>query len=138
VNAAATGHFELIWDEDPAYDTATGAELARVTVTKTWYGDLDGSSVAQLIKAMSPISDSAGYVAVERFTGAVHGRQGTFVLQHNAIMDRGTGTLSVVVVPDTATGELTGMRGSLHIDITDGKHVYTFDYSLPGPDREAR
>jgi hypothetical protein len=130
VNSPATGHFDLIWDEEPSYDDAEGANLARVTLTKKFHGDLDGSSVTQLIKAMSDLPDSAGYVAIERFIGTLHGRSGTFVLQHGAIMDRGKGTLSVVVVPDTATGELKGLRGSVNIEITGGEHKYAFDYTL--------
>jgi hypothetical protein len=86
--------------------------------------------VTQLIKAMSPRENSAGYVAIERFVGTLHDQPGTFVLQHNAIMDRGQGNLSVTVVPDTGTGKLVGLRGKVNIEITDGEHNYTFDYTL--------
>jgi hypothetical protein len=130
VKATATGHFELVWDEEPAYDDAKGAALAKVTLTKEFHGDIVGTSSTQLIKAMSERDDSAGYVAIERVTGSLHGRSGTFVLQHSALMDRGKGDLRIVVVPDTATGDLTGLRGGVHIDITDGMHKYTFDYTL--------
>jgi hypothetical protein len=69
-------------------------------------------------------------VAIERFVGTVHGQTGTFILQHSAIMDRGEGTLNVVVVPDTGTGDLAGMRGAINIEITDGKHNYALEYEL--------
>ena len=76
------------------------------------------------------IKNSAGYVAVERVTGSLHGRTGTFALQHNATMTRGTGSLNIVVVPDSGTGELTGLSGRLSIEIAGGKHSYVFEYTL--------
>lgn len=125
----ATGTFKLTWDEHPAYDKAEGATLGRATVTKQFQGDLVGDSVAELTKAMTDVPESAGYVAIERFIGTLHGRQGSFVLQHSAIMDRGKGTLTIQIVPDSGTGELTGIRGTMHVDVAAG-HKWTLDYSF--------
>ncbi|GAA0943999.1 DUF3224 domain-containing protein [Virgisporangium aurantiacum] len=127
----ATGTFELEWDEQPPYDDAEGATLATVTITKTWTGDIEATSVTKLIKAMTAEPTSAGLVAVERVTGKVNGRVGSFVLLHNAISDRGDRFLNVVVLPDSGTGELAGIKGTLNVDVVDGAHNVTLDYTLP-------
>ncbi len=75
--------------------------------------------------------DSAGYVAIERVSGALHGRRGTFVLKHNGTMDRGAPELSIDVVPDSGTDLLVGLSGKMKIIIADGKHGYEFDYAMP-------
>jgi hypothetical protein len=129
----ATGTFQLGWDEKSPYDTAEGATLAMVTATHEFQGDIDGSGVVELIKAMTPMPTSAGYVGMERVIGSVNGRAGSFVLQHSAISDRGDRMLNVVVVPDTGTGELTGISGRLDIEVApDGTHKYILDYALDG------
>lgn len=83
-----------------------------------------------MLSAMTAIDGSAGYVAIERVEGELHGQQGTFVLQHSGTMDRGAPTLSVTVVPDSGTGELTGLEGTFEIDIVEGEHFYVFTYRL--------
>lgn len=125
-----TGTFELIWDEQEPYSTEGGVALSKVIVTKTFVGDLEGTSVTELIKAMTPEPTSAGYVAIERFTGTVQGRKGSFILQHSAISTRGEGDLNIVVVPDSGTAELKGISGKFNVVVEDGKHNYTLDYSL--------
>lgn len=128
----AKGDFELQWDEEPPYDEGEGGKLARVTVTKKFHGELDAESVARLITTTSGVEGSMGYIAVERVIGTLHGRKGTFVMQHAAIMNRGDGTLSVVIVPDTGTGELKGISGTMSVEITPEAHRYTIDYELAG------
>jgi hypothetical protein len=83
-----------------------------------------------MLTAMTSVKGSAGYVAIEKVTGTLRGRSGTFVLQHSATMNRGTPQLSLTVVPDSGTGQLTGVAGSMTIKIADGKHFYEFDYTL--------
>ena len=126
----AAGTFDVTMNRQPPYDTAAGASLGRVTVTKQFHGDLEGSSALEMLSAMSQVKGSAGYVAIERVTGALHGRTGTFVLQHNGIMTRGKPALTVSVVPDSGTGELQGIAGQMTIDIVDGKHLYSFQYTI--------
>jgi hypothetical protein len=130
MTAPATGSFEVVMKPEPAYDVNEGASLARVSITKQFTGDLEASSQVEMLGARSSVKGSAGYVAIERVTGALHGRRGTFVLQHSGTMTRGEGQLSVTVVPDSATGELTGLSGRMTIEIAAGKHSYTFDYAL--------
>jgi hypothetical protein len=83
-----------------------------------------------MLTAGTSVKNSAGYVAVERVVGTLHGKRGTFTLQHSATMTRGVGALTIIVVPDSGTGELTGISGTMSIDIADGKHSYGFEYSI--------
>ncbi len=113
-----------------ACDDAPGAKLSHAVISKTFRGDIVGTSLTHMIAAMSDRQGSAAYVAIERVSASVHGRPGTFVLQHTATGDRGQRTLEIIVVPDTATGELTGLRGRVDVDLSDGKHAYVFDYTF--------
>jgi hypothetical protein len=83
-----------------------------------------------MLSAGTEVKGSAGYVAIERVTGALHGRKGTFVLQHNGTMTRGDGQLTVTVVPDSGTGELVGLSGKMTINIVEKKHFYEFEYTI--------
>jgi hypothetical protein len=105
--------------------------LGRLTIDKQFSGDLEGASRGQMLSAGTSTPGSAGYVAMERVTGTLGGRKGSFVLQHSGTMTRGQGELSVTVVPDSATDELTGLSGRFGISIVDKKHLYDFDYALP-------
>ncbi|WP_416904571.1 DUF3224 domain-containing protein [Micromonospora echinospora] len=93
-------------------------------------GDLQASSVAHLLKAESARPGSGGYVGLERVVGTLHGRPGSFVLQHCGVMDRGAGSLTIQVVPDTGTGELAGLTGTMEILLVDGERGFTFDYTV--------
>ena len=107
-----------------------GSPLGRMSIDKQFHGDLEATSKGEMLTAGTAIKNSAGYVAIERVTGTLHGRKGTFALQHNATMTRGEGALNIIVVPDSGTGELAGLSGTLGIEVTGGKHFYTFDYTL--------
>lgn len=109
-------------------DEGPGATLARMTLEKTWTGDLAGSSSGWMLSATTTVKGSAGYVAVERFTGTLHGRSGSFTLQHTGTLDRGSPALAVTVVPDSGTGAFEGLTGTLDIVIDDDGHHYVFDY----------
>src|SRR6185312_9342775 len=97
---------------------------------KQFHGNLEASSKGEMLSAGTSIKGSAGYVAIERVSGTLHGRSGAFVLQHSGTMKRGTPELSVTVVPDSGTGELTGLAGRMMIHIAGGKHSYEFEYTL--------
>jgi hypothetical protein len=107
------------------------APLGRLSIDKQFHGDLAGTSKGEMLAFRSDVQGSAGYVALERVTGTLHGRAGTFVLQHSGTMNRGAASLSCTVVPDSGTGDLVGLAGKLDIKIADGKHFYEFDYT-PG------
>jgi hypothetical protein len=112
-------------------DEVTGAStLARLAIDKQFTGDLIGISKGEMLSAGTPVKGSAGYVAIERVIGALHGRTGTFVLQHNGTMTRGSPELIVSVVPDSGSGELTGISGTMRIIIEGKRHSYEFDYTI--------
>lgn len=104
--------------------------LGRMSIDKRFSGDLEGTSVGQMLSARTAVAGSAAYVAIEKVTGVLGGRRGTFVLAHRGTMTRGEGALEVAVVPDSGTDELTGLAGTLAITIRDGKHFYDLDYTL--------
>ena len=116
----------------PQQDERAIPLFGRMTLDKEFRGDIVATSQGQMLSSGTAIPNSAGYVAIERVEGTLHGKQGTFVLQHNAIMDKGEGTLNIVVVPDSGTGELVGLTGKLNIIRKDKKHFYEFEYMLPG------
>jgi Protein of unknown function (DUF3224) len=131
----ATGEFEVVMTPqgtlEPTPDPTPGTTLGRLSLAKTFSGDLTGVGQGEMLTAMTPTAGSAGYVAIERVTGVLHGRQGSFVLQHAGTMNRGVPQLSVTVVPDSGTDALAGLAGRFHIDNTGGRHRYVFDYTLP-------
>jgi hypothetical protein len=108
-----------------------GSKLSRLSIDKQISGDLSATTKGQMLSAMTDTKGSDGYVALERVEGTLHGRSGTFVLQHTGTMNRGVPALSVTVVPDSGTGELAGLAGTFTITMADGKHGYEFSYSLP-------
>jgi hypothetical protein len=127
----AVGTFEVKITPQPKDDYADGATLGRMTLDKRFLGDLTGTSRGQMLTAGTPVTGSAGYVAMESVTGTIAGRSGTFILQHSGTMNRGAPALTLTVVPDSGTGELTGLAGTMQIDIANGKHSYRFEYALP-------
>ena len=127
----ATGSFEvkLTPQEPDAPEDVT--VLGRMTIDKTFHGDLEGTSRGAMLAHMTAVKGSAGYVAIERVTGTLGGRTGSFHLQHNGVMTRGNGALTVSVIPDSGTDGLAGISGTLDIRIeAGGKHYYDFDYTI--------
>ena len=126
----ASGPFDVKLTPEDHF--ALDPSISKMAIAKNFHGDLEATSVGQMLSAMGSVKGSAGYVAIEKVTGTLQGRKGTFVLQHNATMDRGKPELNIIVVPDSGTGELEGLKGTMHIDIAaGGKHSYKFDYMLP-------
>lgn len=132
VTTRATGPFEV--KMAPLGTHADPPVLGRMSLDKVYHGDLEGTAQGEMLAAMTPVEGSAGYVAIERVAGTLAGRTGTFMLQHNGLMNRGAPSLVINVVPDSGTGELEGLSGTMNIVIVDGKHAYEFDYSLPERD----
>jgi hypothetical protein len=126
----AKGTFEV--KLDPQTDEKiSDPTVGRMSIDKQFHGDLEATSKGQMLTAMTDVKGSAGYVAIERVRGTLSGRTGTFALQHTGTMAAGVYQLSVTVVPDSATGQLVGLAGKMAIIITDGKHSYDFEYTLP-------
>ena len=127
--AHARGTFEV--KLTPQADGDASAGLARMILDKQFHGDLEATSQGQMLSAGTAVQGSAGYVALERVSGTLLGRTGTFVLQHHGLMNRGTPSLTITVVPDSGTGELTGLAGTMGIEIAEGRHSYDFEHTLP-------
>ncbi|MGH8414015.1 MAG: DUF3224 domain-containing protein [Gammaproteobacteria bacterium] len=128
----ASGTFEVKIIPLEPYSKDGESTLGRMSLDKEFKGDLAATSRGEMLSGGKPDKGSAGYVAMEHVRGTLHGRKGTFLLQHSGTLNRGVPSLSVTVVPDSGTGELTGLAGMLTINIVDGNHFYEFDYILDG------
>ena len=126
----ARGTFDVTVTPQAA-DGAEGASVGQMSLAKRFYGDLVATSAGQMLAVGTEVEGSAGYVAMEQVTGTLRGHSGTFALQHSGTMRRGTPALTITVVPDSGTGQLAGLDGTLSIDIVDGQHMYDFTYTLP-------
>jgi Protein of unknown function (DUF3224) len=127
----AKGTFEVKLDPQGEQDKAEGSTLGRMSLEKKYHGDLEGSAKGTMLTAGTEVKGSAGYVAIERVTGTLNGKSGSFVLQHNGTLARGAATQNIIVVPDSGTGQLAGISGKFLVIIAEGKHSYEFDYTLP-------
>jgi len=127
----ATGAFDVKMGKLALEDEDAGAMLARMSLNKQYHGDLEAVAKGEMLSAGTTTAGSAGYVAIERVTGKLEGRSGSFVLQHTGTLDRGKQQLSITVVPDSGTGELTGLAGKMSIVIEGSKHSYVLEYTLP-------
>ena len=121
----ARGTFDVKMNPQP-----TDSALGRMSLDKQFHGDLEAVSKGEMLAAGTAVKDSAGYVAMEKVAGTLHGKRGEFILQHSGTMNRGAQSLALAVVPDSGTGELVGLSGTMTIDIKDGKHFYTFNYAI--------
>ena len=132
VTTIARGTFDVKMKPLPSDEIAEVAMIGRMSIDKQFHGDIEGTSKGQMLATTSPVAGSASYVALERVTGTVNGRRGSFSLQHSAWMAGGKQGLTISVVPDSGTEDLLGLSGSFLIIIADGKHSYEFSYSLSG------
>ncbi|GGC92298.1 DUF3224 domain-containing protein [Undibacterium terreum] len=127
----AAGSFDVKLTPQTATPGIEAAHIGRMTIDKQFRGDLAGTSLGEMLAIRTEVQGSAGYVALERVTGTLQGRKGSFVLQHSGTMNRGASQLQLTVVPDSGTDELAGLSGSMAIEIDRGKHSYKMDYMLP-------
>ena len=126
----ATGTFEVKVVPLPADEGTDTGGFGRLSIDKIFSGGLTGTSKGQMVGAFTAVEGSAGYVALERVTGTLDGRKGSFILQHNGTMSRGTQSIIVKVIPDSGMEELMGLSGTMQIIIEGKKHSYVLDYSL--------
>ena len=128
--ATARGPMNVDTQAEPPYLAQEGLTLSRTVVRKEFFGGMVGVSEAQMLAAFTAVPGSAGYVAIEHFTGSVGGKSGSFVLQHNGVMNKGDAQLTVMIVPNSGSGELAGIAGALTIDNAKGQHSYVLDYEF--------
>jgi hypothetical protein len=126
----ANGSFEVKLNPQPPVENIGDPTVGRLSIDKRFSGDLEATSKGEMLAAGTDVKGSAGYVAIERVTGALHGRNGSFALLHRGIMTRGTPELTITVVPDSGTGQLIGLAGKMSINIVEGKHSYDFEYTI--------
>lgn len=126
----AKGTFEVKLNPLSLNDSTEGTLLGRLSIDKQFGGDLEAVSRGEMLSAGTAVKGSAGYVAIERINGTLHGQRGAFVLQHSGTMTRGVGQLTVTVVPDSGTDQLVGLTGTMMINIVDKKHFYDFEYTI--------
>ena len=132
VAARAKGSFDVKLVPLTEGDRKDAWAPGRMSIDKQFKGDLEATSQGEMAMTGTEVQGSAGYTAIEKITGKLHGRAGTFVLQHFAVMARGVpGEWIILVIPDSGTGELKGLTGRLTITITGKEHAYALDYSLP-------
>jgi Protein of unknown function (DUF3224) len=130
----ATGTFEVKLSPLSLNNNAADSSLGRLDIDKQFFGDLVASSRGEMLSAGTAVKGSAGYVAIERVSGTLQDRTGSFVLQHTGIMNRGEPKLEIAVVPDSGTDQLMGLSGTMTISKVDGVHTYEFEYTLEGTD----
>ena len=127
----ASGPFDVKLNPQSSEEDADGTGLGRLSIDKQCHGDLEATSKGEMLSAGTSVKGSAGYVAIERVRGTLQRRTGTFILQHSGTMTRGAPQLAISVVPDSGTGGLEEISGTMSINIVNGKHFYEFDYVLP-------
>jgi hypothetical protein len=126
----ATGMFDVTLTPRANDDSGDGRQMGRMSIDKRYHGDLDATGKGEMLTGMSAVKGSGAYVAIERVSGTLQGRDGSFLIQHGGTMTRGAPNLSITVVPDSGTGQLAGIAGKMGITIAEGKHSYDFEYTL--------
>jgi Protein of unknown function (DUF3224) len=130
----ANGTFAVQMKPQDDTSAVDGVSLGRMQLDKSFVGDLVGAGKGQMLTAMTAmtaVKGSAGYVAIERVSGSLHGKVGSFVMQHSGTMDKGAQQLLITLVPDSGTGALVGIRGVFQLRVEAGQHHYALDYTLP-------
>jgi hypothetical protein len=131
VSAHARGGFDVKLSPQTLSEQSADPKLGRMSIAKQYHGDLEATAKGEMLTAGSEMKESGVYVAVERVTGTLQGRRGSFSMHHTGIMNRGTPELKITVVPDSGTDQLKGLTGQMTIKIDNGKHSYEFDYQVP-------
>jgi len=127
----ARGTFEVKMTPQPPQEGVGDPGIGRLALDKQFHGDLEATGKGEMLAAGTEVPGSAGYVALERVSGSLQGRRGTFALQHCGTMTRGAPQLVITVVPDSGSGDLLGLAGTLTITVADGQHGYELEYTLP-------
>jgi hypothetical protein len=114
-------------------DSAPDATVARMLLYKEFHGDLEAIAHGEMMAAHEPLTGAGVYVALDRVTGTLHGRRGSFLMAHRGIRNADGQELSIVIVPGSGTGQLTGIAGTVGIEIAGKEHFYSVDYELRSP-----
>ena len=112
-------------------ESAPDATVARMLLYKEFHGDLEAIAHGEMMAAHEPLTGAGVYVALDRVTGTLHGRSGSFLIAHRGVRNADGQELSIVIVPGSGTGPLTGITGTLGIEIVGKEHFYSVEYELP-------
>jgi Protein of unknown function (DUF3224) len=126
----ASGPFDVKLTPQPPAEGVGDPTVGRMVLDKQFRGDLEATGRGEMLATRTAVDGSAGYVAMERVTGTLHGRSGSFALQHSGTMTRGVPGLSVTVVPDSGTEDLAGLTGRMTIQVDAGAHSFEFEYTI--------
>jgi len=127
----ASGTFTVKLQPQAIPGIAADPLLGQMSIDKQFSGELEGTSSGAMLSGGDYRTGSAAYSAIERVTGTLGGRNGSFILQHTGVMNRGASSLTVTIVPESGTDGLAGIAGTLAIRIENGAHFYDLDYTLP-------
>lgn len=127
----ATGSFDVSMKPASPAEKEGRTAIGRMVLDKQYFGELAATGKGEMLTAVTDTKGSAAYVAIERISGTLHGKKGSFVLQHSGTMRGGAQNLSTSIVPDSGTEQLAGISGTLAMKVVEGKHVYELDYVLP-------
>jgi hypothetical protein len=112
MSARATATFETRgWQEEIVAELAGDAKMSRVRTASVYTGDLAGESTIEYLLFYTA-AGSCVYIGFEHLTGTLGGRSGSFVLRHDGVFANNTATSRWSVVPDSGSGELSGLRGT--------------------------
>lgn len=125
----ARGSFDVTMTPQSS-NTHDGITESRLSLEKRYHGQLEAQGSGTMLSTMTTVKGSAGYVAMERVAGTLHGRRGSFVLQHSGVLTRGAQSLTVTIVPDSGTGELAGISGTCGITVVGAAHSYELHYTI--------
>jgi len=125
-----SGEFDVAMVPQPVAELNGGSGIGRMTLDKRYQGALTATGRGEFLSYQGAVPTSAVYVAIEKVEGTLEGRRGSFALQHAGVMGGEHAGLRIIVAPDTGTGELTGLRGTMNIRMEQGKHFYDFDYTF--------
>jgi len=115
-------------------ESAPDAPVGRMLLYKEFHGDLEAIAHGEMLAAHEPLTGAGVYVAIDRVSGTLHGRAGSFLMAHRGIANADGQQLDIVIVPGSGTGQLEGMTGTVGIDIVEKKHFYTLEYEVQGGD----
>jgi hypothetical protein len=123
----ATGPFDVTLTPQ---ESAPDAPVARMLLYKEFHGDLEAISHGEMLAAHEPLTGAGVYVAIDRVTGTLHGRGGSFLMAHRGIRNAEMQELSIVIIPGSGTGQLEHITGTVGIEIKGKEHFYSVEYEL--------
>lgn len=111
-------------------ESASDAPVARMLLYKEFHGDLEAIAHGEMMAAHEPLTGAGVYVAIDRVSGTLHGKAGSFIIAHRGIRNSEGQQLEIVIVAGSGTGQLAGITGTVGIEIVDKKHFYSVEYEL--------